>query len=344
MIDPAYVKANFPGIRPSWLAAAREEVLEPALPVIDAHHHLWALPEATYLRRELLDDLGSGHNVVATVYVDCHSSYFTDGPEALRPVGETVFAVRETQGAPHGAAGGIVGWADLMLGEDVRPVLQQHLEAGAGRFRGVRTRAAWHAHPTIHPAGMTQPGMLLQPALQAGARVLGKMDLVLDVWVYHTQLAEVAALADACPDTTLVLDHCGCPLGVGPYASARDDVFQAWSADLRAVTRRPNVLLKLGGLAMPRFGHRLHERPMAAGSTELVALWRPYLQTCVESFGTARCMFESNFPVDKGGVGYRVLWNAFKRFALGATPSEKADLFSRTAARAYRLQGVLDAA
>jgi predicted TIM-barrel fold metal-dependent hydrolase len=229
-----------------------------------------------------------------------------------------------------------------MLGAAVRPVLEQHVEAGQGRFRGVRTRAAWHEHPAVHPLGLTQPGMVLDPRLQEGARELGAMGLTLDVWVYHTQLREVAALADACPRTTLVLDHCGCPLGVGPYAGARADVFEAWAADLSAVALRPNVVLKIGGLAMPRMGHRFHEQPAAPDSKQLVAAWRPYFETCISAFGARRCMFESNFPVDKGAVGYRVLWNAYKRFSMHCTPTEKLDLFARTAARTYRLEHRLE--
>lgn len=347
MIDPTYVRKNFPPIRPEWLESGTEDVLDPQLPVVDTHHHLWALPESTYLRPELLADLGSGHDVRATVFVDCHSHYREGGPEALRPVGETEFVLSQTLGAASAAVGAcaaIVGWADLMLGAAVQPVLEQHVEAGTGRFRGIRTRSAWHEHPEVHPAGLTRAGMLTDAGLQEGARRLGAMGLTLDVWVYHTQLAEVAQLAHACPDTTIVLDHCGCPLGVGPFENRRDEVFRTWREQLQAVARYPNVVLKVGGLAMPRMGFAFHEQATPPGSAQLARAWQPYFATCIEAFGPARCMFESNFPVDKGAVGYRVLWNSFKRLAADCTASEKLDLFARTAARTYRVEDRLNAA
>jgi predicted TIM-barrel fold metal-dependent hydrolase len=322
MIDPSYVRKNFPVIRPEWHALTVEEVLEPALPIIDTHHHLWQLPESTYLRDELIADLRSGHAVRGTVFVDCHSAYREDGPEPLKPVGETEFVVRETEGAAPGACAGIVGWADLMLGDFVQDVLESHVQAGRGRFRGIRSRAAWHENPEVHPAGLASPHMLLDPRVQQAARRLGTMGLTLDVWVYHTQLAEVAQLADACPDTQLVLDHCGGPLGVGRFEGRRDAVFEEWKRELRKLADRANVAVKLGGLAMPRAGFRLHERERPAGSAELARLWAPYIETCVEAFGVRRCTFESNFPVDKGACSYRLLWIAFKRLAAANTASE----------------------
>lgn len=346
MIDPSYVKKNFPPVRPDWLAQREENVIDPHLAIVDPHHHLWKLPEATYLRRELKGDLDSGHNVRATVFVDCHSQYRTDGPEALRPVGETEFVVAEIGGRDSGLAGAcaaIVGWADLMLGDAVQGVLEQHVEAGKGRFRGIRTRAAWHDHPDIHPDGLARPGMLLAPKLQKGVRRLGAMGMTLDVWVYHTQLSEVARLAEACPDTTLIVDHCGGPLGVGPFDHLREEVFHAWREQIQALARYENIMIKLGGLAMPRTGFGLHELQTPAGSQQLAKLWSPYISTCIEAFGARRSMFESNFPVDKGGCSYRVLWNSFKRIAAECSTPEKLDLFARTAARIYRIEDLLHA-
>lgn len=344
MIDPAYVRKNVPAIHPEWHALTTEDVLEPALPIVDTHHHLWQLPDTTYLHAELAADLASGHDVRATVFVDCHSGYHVDGPESLRPVGETEFVLAEIAGKHSAACAGIVAWVDLMLGDAVAEVLQAHVEAGRGRFRGIRARAAWHPHQDVHPAGLASPGMLLDPNLQKGVRRLGVMGLSLDVWAYHTQLTEVAALADACPDTSIVLDHCGGPLGVGPYKGRREEVFRAWEKDLRAVAHRSNVVVKLGGLAMPRTGLRLHERERPAGSGELAQLWAPYVQTCIEAFGVQRAMFESNFPVDKGACSYRVLWNAFKRLSAGYSAAEKRALFAGTAAEVYRLVPLPDSA
>lgn len=344
MIDPAYVRRNFPMKPRGWHALTTEDVLEPALAIVDPHHHLWQLPETTYLHAELAEDLASGHDVRATVFVDCHSGYRAEGPESLRPVGETEFVVAQTAGRSSVACAGIVAWADLMLGDAVEEVLQAHVEAGRGRFRGIRTRAAWHPHQDVHPAGLGSAGMLFDPTLHQGVRRLGAMGLSLDVWGYHTQLADVAVLADACPDTLIVLDHCGGPLGVGPYEGRHQEEFPAWKRDLRALARRSNVVVKLGGLAMPRMGFGLHEHQRPAGSGELARLWAPYIQTCIEAFGAQRAMFESNFPVDSCACSYRILWNAFKLLAAGCSTPDKRALFSETASKAYRLGLALESA
>lgn len=324
----------FPQLRPDWLFLHKEDVLEPGLAIIDPHHHLWQTPEFSYALPQLQADVDSGHAVRATVFVDCMSHYRIDGPEALRPVGETEFVAAQ-DGAPLCA--GIVGWADLQLGEQVRPVLEQHVQAGKGRFRGVRSRPTWHADPAIHAPGAGAAEMLLRPQVQQAARVLGDMGLTLDLWVYHTQLQDVARLAAACPQTTLVLNHCGGPLGIGPYAGQRDSVFLEWQARIQALGRYPNVVVKLGGLAMPRCGFGWHEAARPVGSDELARAWAPYMEHCIAAFGVQRCMFESNFPMDKTGCSYATLWNAFKRLAQGASAGEKAALFEGTAARVYRL-------
>ncbi|MET1116967.1 MAG: amidohydrolase family protein [Comamonas sp.] len=332
---PSYL----PVLRPEWLALHDEPVLEPALPIIDAHHHLWLTPEFSYARPQLQADAASGHAVRATVFVDCLSHYREQGPEALRPVGETAFVMREC-GAGQGGAelcAGIVGWADLRLGAAVTPVLEQHLVAGQGRFRGVRSRAAWHADAALHAPGAGDAGLLLQPRVQQAVRILGRLGLTLDVWVYHPQLQEVAQLAAACPQTTLVVNHCGGPLGVGPYAGRRDAVLGQWQAQIQALAQYPNSVMKLGGLAMPRCGFGWHAQPVPVDSATLAQAWAPYIDHCIAAFGVERCMFESNFPMDKSGCSYRTLWNAFKRLAHGGSASEKAALFEGTAARVYRL-------
>ena len=322
---------------PEWHAQTEEDVLEPALAIVDPHHHLWHLPESTYLRAELEDDLKSGHNVVATVFVDCHSSYRTQGPQSHRPVGETEFVVAETAGSHSVACAGIVAWADLKLGDAVADVLDAHIGAGRRRFRGIRTRAAWHSHPDVHPSALGHAGMLLDRNLQKGVRRLGGMNLSLDVWVYHTQLPDVAVLADECPNTLIVLNHCGGPLGIGPYEGRHRELFPAWEKNVRELARRSNVVVKLGGLAMPRMGFGLHTRERPARSGELAQMWAPYIETCIEAFGVKRAMFEGNFPVDKCACSYRVLWNAFKRLATGCNPEEKCAIFSETASKVYRL-------
>lgn len=343
MAGPGHASPHLPA-REDWLALREEEILDPDLPIVDAHHHLWDRPGARYLLDDLLRDAGSGHDIQATVFVQARSMYRADGPEELRSLGETEFANGVAALSASGLYGpvracmGIVGMVDLMLGEAVAPLLERHLRAAGDRFRGVRNQTAWHAAPEINSNPVPpRPGLLSEPAFRRGAARLVEHGLSLDIWAYHTQLDEVLDLARALPELTLVLDHCGGPLGTGPYRGRRAEVFAEWGSRMRLLARCPNVVVKLGGLGMAVNGFGFEDGELPPSSTQLAAAWRPYLETCVETFGAARCMFESNFPVDKGSYGYAVLWNAFKRFALAASAEEKAALFAGTAIRTYRL-------
>ncbi|WP_120010165.1 amidohydrolase family protein [Teichococcus vastitatis] len=343
MTAPKHASPHLP-VREDWLAQVQEEVLDPALPIVDPHHHLWDRPGARYLLDELLRDTASGHDVRATVYVQARAMYRAEGPEALRSLGETEFAngvaAQSASGlyGPIRACAGIIGMVDLMLGDAVAPLLEQHLQAGGGRFRGVRNQTAWHESAEIisNPVPPRQ-GLLSEPAFLRGAGRLREHDLSLDIWAYHTQLDEVIALARALPDLSIVLDHAGGPLGTGPYADRRDAVFAAWSQQMRLLAGCPNVSVKLGGLGMTVNGFGFEREAVPPGSEHLARAWRPYVEFCIEAFGAQRCMFESNFPVDKGSCSYAVLWNAFKRLAAGASAEEKVALFSGTAIRVYRL-------
>ena len=331
-----------------WLALQRrEEILDPALPIVDAHHHIWDRPGLRYELPELRADLRTGHNVVSTVYVDCGTAYRTSGPQALRPVGETEHIARITApptGAVSQIAAGIVGFADLDLGAAVQPVLEEHIAAGAGHFRGIRFSTGWDDSAEIrNTQAAKRPNMLRESVIRDGARALAQLGLTLDVWLFHTQLGDVADLAGAVPDLLIVLNHCGGPLGYGPYASDRDAHFTRWRAGVQEVARRPNVVCKLGGLLSRGAAFDYLRAPQPPTSNELAQLWHPWLETCVEAFGPQRCMFESNFPVEKMGANYAVLWNAFKRFAQPASPSERRALFSETASAAYNLPQVADA-
>jgi L-fuconolactonase len=332
-------------VRPDWLALRQEEILEPALPIIDPHHHLWDNHGERYLLPDLLADLGSGHNILATVFVQCGAMYRREGPEALRPLGETEFvngvAAMSASGqyGPARICAGIIGMVDLTLGDQVAPALEAHIALAGQRFRGIRNRTAWHPSPEVrNNLVVPPPGPLGTPAFTEGARVLARFGLPLDVWAYHTQLPLVLELARAVPELTIVIDHVGGPLGVGPFAGKRVEVFPEWRASMQALAACPNTIVKLGGLAMHVNGFDFHEAPEPPGSALLAESWRPYIETCIEAFGAARCMFESNFPVDKGMCSYAVCWNAFKRLAAGASTAEKAALFRDTAARVYRLE------
>jgi predicted TIM-barrel fold metal-dependent hydrolase len=345
-----------------------EEILDPDLPIVDPHHHLWDRRAALgappvdpssehgftrvlrmaprYLLDELLADTGSGHHVIATVFVECRAMWRADGPSELRPVGETEFVngvaamcASGTYGATRACAG-IVGHADLTLPPDtVDAVLKAHIAAGGGRFRGIRHGGAHHADPAVLGPlhGRVPEGLYRSPAFHAGFARLAANGLSFDAWVLEPQLPDVIELARAFPDTTIVLDHVGTPLGVGSHVGRREERFDVWRENIRALASCPNVNVKLGGLAMVYCGFPSFLSAASASSEQLALEWRPYVDECIEAFGASRCMFESNFPVDMGSCGYATLWNAFKRIAAGCSEGDKRALFAGTANRVYRL-------
>lgn len=327
----------------AWIDLVQEEILEPDLPICDPHHHLWDLPTSTYQLPELLADTGSGHNVVSTVFVECMAMYRADGPEAMKPVGETEYVNGIAAASASGrygatrACAGIVSFADLNLGSAVGEVLDEHMRASR-RFRGIRHASAWDASDEIRNSH-TQPfaGMLGDATFRKGFAELGKRGLSFDAWMYHPQIAELTDLARAFPDTTIIFDHFGGPLGLGPYAGKSEEIFSRWQDDVAELATCSNVYAKLGGVVMPVNGFGFHKRDKPATSDEVVEATGRYHRHAIEVFGPRRCMFESNFPVDKASVSYPVLWNAFKKIAAGASDEDKRWLFHDTAVEAYRL-------
>lgn len=333
--------------RPDWLALHEEEPLDSSRPIIDPHHHLWDRPGDRYLFEQTLEDMTSGHNVVASVHVECHSMYRADGPEAFRPVGEIEFvngiAARSASGAygPIRMCAGIVGHADLTLGDRVQAVLEAEIAAGDGRFRGIRHSAAWDADTAVASIYPLKPrGLMASTAFRDGFARLAPLGLSFDAWLFQPQIDELADLAGRFPETPIVLNHCGGPIGVGSYRDRRDEVFKLWKAAIEALGQYPNVFIKLGGLAMRLFGLDFEDRPAPPSSAELASAWRAHIETCIEALGPDRCMFESNFPPDKGQCSYLTLFNAFKRITDQYGEDEKTALFSGTAARFYRLDPV----
>jgi predicted TIM-barrel fold metal-dependent hydrolase len=329
----------------AWLSTApAEAILDPELPIVDPHHHLWLRGGHTYLLDELLADLNTGHNVVATVFEECHSMYRADGPPEMRAVGETQFVAGIAAMSESGNYGrtrvavGIVGAADLTLGDRVEPVLVAQLRAGGGRFRGVRHSAGYDADPIIGNSGTgVAPQLYRRPDFRAGLARLSALGLSFDAWLYHPQLADVIELARAFPATPIVMGHVGGFLGYGPYSGRHAEEFAAWKRAMTELAGCPNVVVKLGGMVNRGAGYDFHAAATAPSSETMAAVWRPFVETCIELFGARRCMFESNFPVDKMAVGYAQLWNAFKRIAAGASRDEKLAMFAGTAARVYRL-------
>lgn len=325
-----------------FINSTLEEAIEPELPIVDPHHHLWDAPGLQpYLVPQLHEDTGAGHNVVATVFIDCVWDYRTDGPEELRPVGETERAVRAArEAAADGGAqiGGIVSYVDMMLGAGAGRILDAHLEAGDGLFRGIRHATAWSDDPAISRSHTRPvPEMMLTDTFADGVRELAARGLSFDAWLYHDQLTELAALAQKVPDCVLVLDHIGGPLGIGRYAASYDEEMTRWRAGIAEVARFPNVNVKLGGIGMPRFGKGFENLPVAPTSDEIAQVWREPFEFLIEAFGPERCMFESNFPVDRQSTSYVVLWNAFKKIAAAHSPDDKASMFEQTARRVYRV-------
>ncbi len=327
-----------------WLELTREETLEPELTICDPHHHFWdfraeRIPYQRYLLHELVADISSGHNVRSTAFIEARSMYRPDGPEELRPVGEVEFvqglAAAGASGiyGPARPAAAIIGAANLDLGDGVAPALEALQAASPNRFRGIRAHCGNDPHPEIE--SRAAPGRMGQSNFRAGARVLAQKGLLLELTAYFHQAEEMADLARAVPDLPLVFNHIGGLLRVGPYAGRDDEVLAEWRQSIDTVAACPNIYMKLGGVGQPRYGFDWHEWNRPIGSEALAADLGPLLNYCIEKFGPERCMFESNFPVDKVSYSYNVLFNAFKRLSAGYSAAERAALFHETAVKLY---------
>lgn len=355
MPETGDARGDYPGLSyrnnvdlAAWLARRpREAALEPDLPIIDPHHHFWDTPaRGRYFLPELLADLGGGHNIVATVFLECQAMYRKHGPAEMAPVGEVEFVNGIAAMSASGTYGkcrvaeAIIGHADLTLGARVRDVLEAQIRAGGGRFRGIRYGVSQDASLAISKfvSRAVPAHLVLDPTFRQGFAQLAPLGLSFESWQYHPQLPDAIDLARAFPDTTIILNHVGGVLGVGPYAGHREQIRAEWRTNIVELAKCPNVNVKLGGIGMTSFGFSFHERGVPPTSQELAAAWRQYVEPCIEAFGPNRCMFESNFPPDKQSCGYTELWNAFKRITAGASAADKSALYAGTAARVYRLQ------
>jgi predicted TIM-barrel fold metal-dependent hydrolase len=329
-----------------WLALTPEPTLEPELPICDPHHHFWdfrtaRLPYQRYLLHELAADIHSGHKVRATVFIEARAMYRADGPEEMRPVGEVEFvqglAAASASGlyGPGRAAAAIIGHANLNLGDRVEPVLDALQAASPNRFRGIRHSISWDPHPEVESRGVQ--GQLASDQFRAGARILARRGLCLENTLYFPQLPELAAFAQAIPNLAIISNHIGGLMRVGPYANRDAEVLATWKRGIAAVAQCPNVVMKLGGIGMPRIGFDWHLREKPIGSEELAQAMAPFITYCIEQFGPERCMFESNFPVDKVSYSYNVLYNAFKRVSESYSATERTAMFHDTAVRVYRI-------
>jgi L-fuconolactonase len=340
-----------------------ESIIEPDLPIIDPHHHLWDRSPvlhliqqrehpfqrvldvaARYLLNEYLADLNRGHNVIASVFIECNAMLRANGPAEMKPVGETEFvngvAAMSASGiyGPQRVCAGIVGHVDLTLGTKSGEVLDAQIRAGGGRFGGIRHSASWDSDPAVlGPLARRPEGIYRDPKFREGFAQLAPRNLSFDAWLLEPQLPDLIDLARAFQESRIVLDHVGTPLGIASYQGKREERFAIWSENIRTLAKCPNVFVKLGGLAMVFCNFPSCLSAQAAPTTQLATEWRPYIETCIAAFGSKRAMFESNFPVDSVSCSYDRLWNAFKLIVKGASPEEKADLFFGTANRFYRL-------
>ena len=335
---------------PGWLDLIQEEILEPDRPIIDPHHHLWHGPETEqdgsnpyrYLLEDLWNDTESGHNIKKTVFIDCGQEYYDEGPEEFKPVGETEFVVeiaKQAQGNPNKAQiSGIIGHVNMMLGDSSKEVLEAHKEKGEGLFRGIRHSGGWDADESVRNAHSEPTEQIyLEDQFQRGLEQLSNLNMVFDTWHYHNQIKDLTMLAKALPSLKIVHDHFGGPLGIGPYEGKQKEIFIKWKDDISELSECSNVYSKLGGLAMPINGWDWHKNDLPASSDKLIEAHKEYYLHTINSFGVERCMFESNFPVDKQSISYHVLWNAFKKMSVGFSEEEKNYLFYETAKDFYSL-------
>ena len=341
---------NNPTDLQGWLDQISEEIIDHDIEIVDPHHHLWPGPPRTegvnaenrYLLEDLWKDTESGHKVLKTVFVECGQGYFEHGPEAMKPVGETKFVIEvadeATLDTSKAQIEGIVGHADMMLGSSAREVLEAHVEEGKGRFKGIRHGASWDESEEIRNShSIPIRHIYLDSKFQQGIEQLDALNLTLDAWNYHKQIKELTELAKCFPNLKIVQNHFGGPLGIGPYKNIREEVFSEWKDSISELAERENVYMKLGGLAMPINGWGWHKRDLPTTSEELLENHGKYYMHAINSFGVKRCMFESNFPVDKRSISYPVLWNGFKRVVRDCSLEEKEFLFSKTATEFYSL-------
>lgn len=346
------VSEGFLPIRPDWLSTHTEPVIDPELPIIDPHHHLMDAPGHRYLLADFLHDVASGHRLIASQFVECRAFYRSYGPEEQRSLGEMEFANGVAALSASGAYGGsricagIIGHVDLRCGARAAAALEMHRAIAGIRFRGIRNISAWHRDGIKATSTNPPPGLLSDPSFRKGFSALAGFGLTFDAWLVHTQLGDLIDLARAFPDTVIICDHIGGPIGIGPYLGRRDEVFAEWSRSIRELAACANVRIKIGGLGMHLLGFEFPLRERPPSSAELAKAWKPYVETCIEAFGVQRAMFESNFPVEKGTCSWVVLWNTFKRLTAACSATERQALFFDTARQTYGLdlaaQGIDD--
>ena len=335
-------------VRQEWLNQHIEDPISPNIPIIDPHHHLWDVGFGRYYIEELLEDINSsGHNILSTVYIMSSSNtkiYSKDGLEEFKPLTEIEFATSEGKRAdliPNNKVkvnASIVGSVDLTYGNKLKPVLEKAVNISEGRLKGIRMLLASHTDPRISSGAVKSDlGLMLHPNFIDGAKCIQDANLSLDFWIYHTQLNEMEKIARALPDLTIILNHIGGPIHLGEYEGKQAATHREWRSAMMRLSRIPNINVKLGGLGMAVNGAKFHNSKFPPNSVQLSNVWKPWIYETIDMFGFDRCMFESNFPVDKGSCSYGALWNAFKILAKDMSDDEINKLFSKNAAKIYKI-------
>ena len=335
-------------VRQEWLDQHIEDPISPNIPIIDPHHHLWDVGFGRYYIEELLEDINSsGHNILSTVYIMSSSNtkiYSKDGLEEFKPLKEIEFATSEGKRAdliPNNKVkvnASIVGSVDLTYGNKLQPVLEKAVNISEGRLKGIRMLLASHIDPRISSGAVKSDlGLMLHPNFIEGAKCIQNANLSLDFWIYHTQLNEMEKIARSLPDLTIILNHIGGPIHLGEYEGKQAATHREWRSAMMRLSRIPNINVKLGGLGMAVNGAKFHNNKFPPNSVQLSDVWKPWIYETIDMFGFDRCMFESNFPVDKGSCSYGALWNAFKILAKDMSDDEINKLFSKNAAKIYKI-------
>ena len=336
-------------VRPSWLNKLKEKPILPNLNIIDPHHHLWDVGFGRYYVEELLEDINtSGHNIKATVYIMSSSNteiYLKNGPEEFKPLSEIEFATNEGKRADLiknnkvKVNASIVGSLDLTYGNKLKPVIEKGLEISEGRLKGIRMLLAAHPDPRIKSGAVKSDlSLMSHPKFIEGARCLQDAGLSLDFWIYHTQLGEMEKIARTLPELSIILNHIGGPIHLGEYEGKQALTHREWRTAMMRLSRLPNIKVKLGGLGMEVNGAKFHLNQDPPNSSELANIWKPWIYETINMFGIDKCMFESNFPVDKGSCSYGSLWNAFKIISEKMSDNEKNKLFYENAAKIYKIK------
>ncbi|KAF1019636.1 MAG: hypothetical protein GAK29_03848 [Acinetobacter bereziniae] len=257
-------------------------------------------------------------------------------------VGETEFIESLPFNEDTVKLGGIVATADP-CDSNFKKILKLHQKASK-RLRGIRRMAAFHEDKGVHNWTDT-PHLYTQKKFLKGFEQLAQHNLSFDAWVYSQQISDVIELAKNFPETSIVLDHLGTPAGLfgkvgqntGLSKTARENIFYQWQEDIAELSTRPNVYTKMSGLFMPVLGHQFYKKKQLASKQQIIDLVAPLFLHALESFGTYRVMFASNFPMDRVNTSLVNIIDAFSDIVMQYDENALEKVFHHNAKQFYRL-------